>query len=732
MIRRSLPLLLLLLAAPSIDARLPESPSRLYVEQELIVVYESRQVAKATGDRIGLPVRRRLLHGRAELIELPAFATLEGGIAALSVVDGVRRVERNRILHLRQAPTPDDPLFDDLWGLLNTGQADFAIGGPDGRVGADMNLLPAWDPLGDGSFTRTGDGSVVLAIIDDAFDTAHVDLAANFIAGRDSAGNDDDPTPDDNRLQPHGTLVAGAAAAVGNDGTGIAGAIWDVQLIPLKVSRIQGAGNDAEVILDTAAVLDAYQQAIDRGADIVNASFGGPVPSQTEFELLRDMRDAGILFVTSAGNNDSNLDASTANYPANYELDNIIAVAASDRRDDIASFSVFGPTRVEIAAPGRQVVTTRPGNGYALAQNAGVDGTSFSSPYAAGVAALIKNYVPTADADEIKARLIESGTSLSNAHRFTRAGRIDAAAAIDMTPGPSLLIRDFRYDDSATGNGNGLPDPGEALDLVVTIENIWLAATNVTASAARFRGTGLDIDGSTLTVGALPGAASRPGNTAELRFPITDTANANDHEYVEFSIRIQADGYDRTRFLRTEVGTLLADTTVEEQFVGVNIDTYDEFHAWHITLDQDVQRLTITTSTDNDQDIDLLVRRGAPPEYLITIGIDPESGAPGVFYADDDTLISGAVNGNESISIANAEAGTYHVVIVNFAQETFSQPYTLRASVIETADGGGSGGGTGGGTGGDSSDGGGGGGSLGLMLSGLLAAAGLVRRRRQP
>lgn len=702
-------------------AHAARTDSRLAATQQdqLIVVFESAVVAKRSTESGGWPVRHRLLGGRATIVELPAFTDARLALASFRRLAGVRYAEPLPARYPTQT-APDDPLFDELWGILNTGQDNYVSGGPAGAVGGDLNLLPAWDPAGDGSFTRTGDGSVIIAVIDDAFDLSHAELAANFQPGHDFAEDDADPRPDDNALQPHGTLVTGAAAAIGNNGSQLAGSIWNVSVLPYKVSRIVQQGGVDESVFDTGAVLAAYQAAIDNGAHIVNASFGGPSFSQLEFDLIESMENAGILFVAAAGNDDANLDRSQLNFPANYDLDNVLTVAATNRQDNIASFSVYGPTSVDVAAPGLQILSTLPGGAttpFGDGNGGGVSGTSFAAPYTAGVAALIRNHVPTTDFREIRARLLESGTAVSGANpdRLTRGGRLDAAAALDRLPGPSLMLSGFRFDDGAGGNAR--PDPGESLELVFEIENAWQPADNIVATVSLEQGSGLTLDNDTVSLSTLPGFASRPANVTELRVPATVTAASGTHQFADIQVRLQADGgYDRTRHVRADVASLAVDTTVNESFAGRDVDLYDEFHAWHVDLTTAADALTITTTTPGGEDIDLLVRKDAPPKYLITIGIDPESGDSGFFETDAQTIVSGRADGDETVVIANPQPGTYHIVIVNFDQSSTPQPYTLRASVTPVSGGGGN-------------TGSGGGGAMPLVsLIGLLVLA--WRRRR--
>src|SRR6185295_17682428 len=153
-----------------------------------------------------------------------------------------------------------------------------------------------------------------------------------------------DPSPQTSQGQ-HGTLVSGCIAARGNTGSGVAGVAWNTSLMPLKFA------------FDTATFLQAMTFARDNGAKIINASFGGPGFSQMETDLITQLAADDVLFVVAAGNDDSNTDLAQLNYPANYDADNIVTVAATDRRDRLTSFSQYGPMSVDVAAPGTQVVT---------------------------------------------------------------------------------------------------------------------------------------------------------------------------------------------------------------------------------------------------------------------------------------------------------------------------------------------------------------------------------------
>ncbi|MBW2027839.1 MAG: S8 family serine peptidase [Deltaproteobacteria bacterium] len=255
--------------------------------------------------------------------------------------------------------TPDDPSFPQQWGLTK------------------IRAARAWD------ITR-GAPTVIIAVIDTGVDYLHPDLEKNIwlnqqelngspgvdddrndfiddINGWDFSGADEnDPSDEDNDpmdVNGHGTHVAGVIGARGNNGIGIAGTAWDVRMMPLKVQADNGE------YMESWAIMEALQYALDKGARIINCSFGGEAFEQSEYEAFRAVRDAGILVASAAGNDGVDTDANP-NYPSSYDLDNIISVAASDFEDNLASFSNYGKTSVDLLAPGVDIESTRPGGSY--------------------------------------------------------------------------------------------------------------------------------------------------------------------------------------------------------------------------------------------------------------------------------------------------------------------------------------------------------------------------------
>lgn len=659
-----------------------------YRAGELIVKYRATVSAAASASlkaAHGLKTVDTLFSGRYERLQLPSAIDVPGAVAMLASDPRVEYAEPN-FLRRRHAAIANDSEFRRQWGLRNTGQANFVAGGAAGTPGADINATNAWDADGDGVADRAGRGNVTIAIIDDAFETGHPDLAANMVPGYDFVDNDSDPNPGDD-TESHGTAVAGAAAAVGNNGLGVAGAAWNEKIMPLRFG------------FDVASQLRAFDYARLNGARIINASYGGPGYSRSEFDAIAELDAAGVLFVASAGNQDSNLDFSGATYPANYRVPNLVAVAASNRQDGIASFSTHGPVTVPLAAPGLQIVTTALNGRYTTS---GINGTSFSAPYVSGIAALIRDYIPAASVREVKARLINAGQPgldpTNRASARTAGGRLDAARALELTAGPSLIIRpvqtssyDLRFGSGTVtvpvfdpvvveDSGNFRLDPGETANLRISLENLWQDATHVRASLSADAGVTVGVD--SVDFGTIGSGASQFG-----RFPVTVPASLSGYRQIAFTLTISADGgYSASRSFRLDVGRLDAGPSVTQRF-GSGL--HDEFQTWVFdvaSLPAGRKRLRVESTASSD--VDIFVRYAQPAQYSVDLDADVElaEGDPEPFYfvnVPDAQRGDSAPNGNETVLIDNPQVGSYYITVVNY-DRTPGATYTLRANVETT------------------------------------------------
>jgi len=256
--------------------------------------------------------------------------------------------------------TPNDPQYNKLWGLHNSGQT---VNGSGGINDADMDVPEAWD-------MTTGSSSVVVGVLDSGVAWNHEDLATNIwsnnnetVNGTDSDSNgkvddirgwdfiDNDNDPYD--LNSHGTHVSGTIAAVGNNSKGVAGVNWTAKIMPLRVCDANGS-------CPSSAQIAGIEYAVANGAHIINASLGGTGYSQAMKDAIEAAGDAGILFVAAAGNDGTNNDGGIHHYPSDFNLANIISVAATDPNDALASFSNYGSTSVDVGAPGVNTYSTVP------------------------------------------------------------------------------------------------------------------------------------------------------------------------------------------------------------------------------------------------------------------------------------------------------------------------------------------------------------------------------------
>jgi subtilisin family serine protease len=197
--------------------------------------------------------------------------------------------------------------------------------------------------------------------------------------------------------------------------------------MPLKIF-------DGDGICSIAHEIEGIDYAIDNGAHIINASFGGPGYSQLEYDAIQAARDAGVLFVTAAGNDGTDND-STFIYPANCDLDNIISVAATDHDDNLAAFSNYGHISVDVAAPGVQIRSTTAGSNYG-----DMSGTSMATPYVSGLAGLILAQDNTLTYSQVKDCIfngVDATASLNE--KVGSGGRINANTSLGLPSPPGNL-----------------------------------------------------------------------------------------------------------------------------------------------------------------------------------------------------------------------------------------------------------------------------------------------------
>jgi subtilisin family serine protease len=374
----------------------------------------------------------------------------------------VEYAEPDYILELQAEPN-DFRFWDgSLWQLKNTG-----IYG--GTVGADIDAPVAWN-------TRTSADNVVVAVVDTGVRYTHEDLRDNMwvnpgesgvdSSGRDKRTNgiDDDGngyvddvfgiSALDHSGNPvdthgHGTHVAGIIGARGNNGIGVTGVAWTAKLMALKFLDEHGQGT-------ISGAIECLDYARAKGAKIINASWGSyGFNSQALQDAITNLNIAGIIFVAACGNSATDNDV-TPLYPASYNFDNIISVAATTRTDAPAAFTNWGATSVDLAAPGSPIFSAWNGSDSDYRY---VDGTSQAAPQVSGAAAIIWAQNPVLTYREVIQAIVTHTDPIPAFAGYTvSGGRLNLAAAL------------------ASAGSTPPPPPGGRTDVIWVEDNIPIGA----------------------------------------------------------------------------------------------------------------------------------------------------------------------------------------------------------------------------------------------------------------
>ncbi len=352
------------------DLKAREKPN--YVQGEILVKFKPHAMAYTDSDvqqkvkykGISSEVKRTFKFINVHHLKITdPNITVEDAIKKLKADPDVEYAEPNYIY--KADLTPTDPSFGSLWGMHNTGQTG-------GTADADIDAPEAWD-------TTTGSNTIVIAVIDTGVDYTHEDLAANMwinpgetannttdddsngyiddVYGINAVNNSGEPLDDDG----HGTHVAGTIGAAANNSKGVAGVNHTVKIMALKFLDATGSGTTSDAIECINYVVTMKTNGVNIKA--TNNSWGGGSYSQALYDAINTLKNNDILFVAAAGNSSANND-SAPSYPASYNLANIVAVAASNEGDALASFSNYGVTSVDLSAPGVSIFSTLNGGSY--------------------------------------------------------------------------------------------------------------------------------------------------------------------------------------------------------------------------------------------------------------------------------------------------------------------------------------------------------------------------------
>ncbi|MBL8763728.1 MAG: S8 family serine peptidase [Phycisphaerae bacterium] len=413
-------------------------------------------------------------------VRLGEGVTVERALRALNGSGLVRYAEPDYIVHATL--TPNDPSYGSLWGMNNTGNQN-----------ADIDAPQGWD-------VSTGGANFVVADIDTGLDYTHPDLSANAwtnpgeiagngidddgngliddIRGWDYVNNDNNPMDD----HSHGTHTAGTIGARGNNGVGVVGVNWQCKIVGLKFLGSNGSGS-------ISAALSCLQYAANKQIKVSNNSWGGGGYSQSFYDALVSSQSVGHIFCAAAGNNGSNND-STAFYPSNYDVPNLIAVAAISSNGARAGFSNYGLNTVDLGAPGDGILSTVPGSSYSS-----YSGTSMATPHVAGAVAWTYALNPGWTWQQVRDRVLGAVRPSSSLYGLTNTGGLLNLASIALGPTTTIstptngaaILEGVATTFTASAND---PQNGD-----VSSSIIWTSSIN-----GQF-GTGASISSSSLSVG---------------------------------------------------------------------------------------------------------------------------------------------------------------------------------------------------------------------------------------
>jgi subtilisin family serine protease/subtilisin-like proprotein convertase family protein len=414
---------------PTIDGLTTDSQS--YSSNDILVRWLNNTPAETALDT-GMTSLQNGLYS----VALKSGVSVSQAVAYYSSLSGVAFAQPDYTIHADQVP--NDPSFSAQWALQNTGQTG-------GTAGADISATTAWD-------TTTG-SNIIVAVVDSGVDYNHQDIAANMwhnptensdgISGDLYGANFVGSTPTGDPMDDfgHGTHVAGIIGAVGNNGIGVSGVAWNVQLMAVKFLDSTGSGS-------TANAVKAINWAVSHGAKVINNSWGGGGYNSALDSAIANARNQGVIFVAAAGNYSSNNDTSSF-YPADYTEDNVVSVAATDANDNLASFSDYGPNSVGLAAPGVNILSTLPNNSYGY-----MSGTSMATPFVTGAAALVWSAHPSWTYSQVISDIYHTVDPVASLKGVVATGGVlDVAKAVNATDpgtlgGPIVTGVDWTGDTS--------------------------------------------------------------------------------------------------------------------------------------------------------------------------------------------------------------------------------------------------------------------------------------------
>jgi len=562
-------------------------------------------------------------------------------VAILRARPDIEYVEPDYVI--RAVAMPND-FVQVQWGLKNLG---FNINGSPGIAGADAHAEAAWD-------IARGSANVVVGIIDGGFEYKHQDLAANVwaaprsftvnVGGRNvtcPAGThgarfesgfatcDPSPTP-----AAHATNVAGIAGAVTGNQLGVAGMNWRTSLMSLNflTDGQTGFTSDALNAIDFAIqVKSIFAGSAAGNVRVLNNSWGGGGFSPSLRDVIDRAGASDILFVGAAMNSGVNLDTAPA-YPPSYNRPNQLTLAASNNRDERASFSNYSPTIVHMAAPGQDIYSTVSNNGYGF-----FSGTSMASPMAAGAAALVLSRCPMNTAD-LKSLLMAS------------VDRLPAFAGITVTGGRLNVAKALQ----ACASGRpGMPPSVSVTSPLDQAAFSQPAAIRLDASAA-------DTDGSIVSVAfyadsALIGSSSAPPYS-------TTWTGASSGSHGLKAVATDNDGMQTT----SDTVTVIVSAPGANQEIVIHardIPASALHGSWAIASDSTAADGTKLTTPDNG--FSMTEAPLAGPTHYVDVTFNADAGVPYALWLRLNALNNNKFNDSIWVQFSDATASGSPVYPIN-------------------------------------------------------------------
>ncbi|GEM_PF-4561614 len=401
-----------------------------YKPSSLLSLHSS--LREQLSSKIPILEQRYLSRSNTEILQLASPETLLQAMEEIQKQSNVAYVEKNEIISAHSVP--NDSRFSEQWALSN------------------ISVERAWDHI-------TNSSPLTVAIIDSGCNYTHPDIIPNLwrnsgeipgngvddegdgyiddVYGYDFQNNDSNPLDDFG----HGSMVFGIIGAAGNNERGISGISWQAQIMCLKVLDSNGNSTISKAI-------EAIDFAIQHEVKIINMSWGytpNGSPSRALEEAIQRAQRAGLLVITSAGNglggmgqnNDTNFQSS--NYPSSYPEDNLIAVAATDSLNHLASFSNYGQNSVDLGAPGVSILTTNQFKDYNS-----FTGTSAAAPHVTGAAALVWAFNPSLSSNQVKRLLLETTDPVAElSEKSLTGGKINVGKALLASPAGGGHLLEF-------------------------------------------------------------------------------------------------------------------------------------------------------------------------------------------------------------------------------------------------------------------------------------------------